>query len=266
MQGHRHEQQGAEAVKRELQIASLAFALAAALLVVSWAAVAQPVASVEVACKPGTQHEKLDRIERKVDLLLGRQCVAPPAPPTLPPVVVPPGPPQPPTKPAEPPPPAGPNPFIAWRAQGSTLLDYVIWRNGGADLSPAQLEQAYAAGYPRPGAPAGGLPGEPGGVNPAGFDLGAGGGTVLRHEVGAGQAVTFTFTVVAGGSPDLTVFGISGSSFRRFTDSGPGFAGRVTTPLDGRHKPLEGLALPPGTYSYTVAVEPGGSLGVQLVQ
>jgi hypothetical protein len=231
--------------------------LLACVAIAAGAAIAQPVAKLEVvSSKSPSQHE---RIEQKLDRIL--EILKGGVPPSKPPV--PPEPP--PAKPPEQPPatPDGPNLFADWCAQGNTVVQYVMLRNGGIGLSPAQIEQARAAGcFGVPATAAG--PATPTGVDPGGFDLGAGGGTVLRHEVAAGQAVTFTFEIVAGKEPQLAVFGIAGTRFRRFTDWGPGFAARVTEPIDGRHMPLAGLNLAPGRYSYTVAVEPGGSLGITL--
>jgi hypothetical protein len=72
----------------------------------------------------------------------------------------------PPPPPVEPKPPVEPpldtpNPFIAWRAQGLDLDYIAMWRLGHG-LSAEELEQAYEAGYPRPGTPsAGGGGGDP---------------------------------------------------------------------------------------------------------
>lgn len=101
-----------------------------------------------------------------------------------------------PPKPVEPPkpvppvvvsPPAGFNPFIAWRDNGGDLVAYVMWRNNGLPLSPAQLEQAYVAGYPRPAPPPGG-----GGGDRAGFYVSYDNSprvNILQND----QPYTFTF-------------------------------------------------------------------------
>lgn len=134
----------------------IAAALLAAVAVAAAApCVAQPVAALEVT-KPSklatvkelTQHQ---RIEATVNEILERvkalQGVKPVDPGPIKPVD-----PAPPTTPVDP---AKPNPFIAWREQGLSLVDVAVWRLGRG-LTDAELEQAYAAGYPRGGAPAGG--------------------------------------------------------------------------------------------------------------
>lgn len=222
------------------------------------AAIAQPVAKLEVVAKakPPSQHE---RIEAKLDQVLEllRSPAKPPAPPTIP-------------KPADPAPPAPPadNPFTAWCAQGLNLVDIASWKLHRG-LTAAEVELAYASGCPRPGAAPAGAPGEPGGVNPAGFDLGEGGGTVLMHTYAAGQARTFTFTVRPGGRPSLTFFGVSGSYFGEVTDTGPGFSNRKTRPggsLNTHRAIDEGDGLRPGRYAYTVAPDTAGRFGIQFRQ
>lgn len=97
-----------------------------------------------------------------------------------------------PPKPIDPPPPpkpAGPNPFIEWRKNGGDLVSYMMWRNNGLPLSDLQLEQAYEAGYPRPGPPI--IPGGPV-VDPTGFVLSAE-KPLVRNHVNLRQTYTFVF-------------------------------------------------------------------------
>lgn len=236
----------------------LAAGLVACVAIATSAAIAQPIAVLDVAKGSKSTLSQHERIEQKLDRIL--ELLKAPTTPVIPPVV---------TKPPEPPPPdvpAAANPFTDWCAQGLSLVDIAVWKLQRA-LTPQEVKQALAAGCGGPGnAASNGGPSAPAGnPDPSGFDLGTGGGTVLVHQVAAGQPVTFTFTIPDPGRvPELFVFGVSGSRFESFTDSGPGFSGRVTRPNDGRHAPLEGRWLAAGTYSYTVAAEPAGSLGIQL--
>ena len=115
-----------------------------------------------------------------------------------------------PVGPVEPPPPppappSGPNPFIAWRAAGNDLVQYVMLRNGGIALTPAQMELAYAAGYPRPEATGGST------------GLRAGPGFYVSYEnsprinvLNNGQGYGFTFERAG----KVRVFAAAGSQLR----------------------------------------------------
>lgn len=241
---------------RELALAALVGVMLLALS--PWAHGAN-VATLEVETKSGTLHQKLDRIEGKIDTLLARQPAAPPAlPPVLPPA---PPPDQPPA------PPAGPNPFIEWCAQGNNIPQFIMVRNGGAGLTPAQIEQARAAGcFGAPPAPPG--PTTPGtGVDPNGFDLGDGGGTVLRHVVFSGQALTITFTRRGTGTAQIRVAGSPGEFFRRLADAVDGGPLPAMSSADGSGSYFyDATALPEGRHTYTVVVDGSGTLGIQLNQ
>lgn len=87
--------------------------------------------------------------------------------------------------------PAGPNPFIAWKAEGLELYDIIRFRLGHT-LTAAEWDLAAAAGYPRETGitrfigPAG---------FPPGFDLtGTETGNGRRNNLAGGIAYTFTFT------------------------------------------------------------------------
>lgn len=231
----------------------LAAGLAAVLLVATCAAIAQPVAKLEVVPKALTQHEKLDRLdagmgrlERKVDQLIELHRAAPPVEP-------PPGPPKPPiVPPPPPPPPPADNPFVAWCAGGSTVLEYMLWRNGGQGLSPAQEAQARAAGCfgtPTPPGPGGGPAAPPS----TGNDL----SDTAPHYFTfyEGQAQTFTCSVPTARHVDLVLFTSSGSTADGGVDSGPGFSGRTfqRSGTDFRWVAIAG-PVPAGTITYTVAL------------
>lgn len=248
--------------------AFLAAGLLACGAIACSAAIAQPVAALDVAKGSKSTVSQHDRIELKLDRVL--ELLKVPATPTTPTG---------PTKPADPPAPPDPlpppnplppdaasNPFSKWCSDGWSFVDIQTWGLKRA-LTPDEVKLALAAGCGGPGdsANSGGPSTPASGPDPNGYDLGAGGGTVLRHQVAAGQAITFTFTISPPGRvPELYVFGVSGSHFERITDWGPGFDARVTVRNDGRYAPLEGVWLPPGAYSYTVAPQPGGNLGIQL--
>lgn len=230
--------------------------LAAIAVTAGCRAHAQPVAKLEVEARGGTQHQKLDRIERKVDQVLEALRVAPPKPPVVDP--------QPP-KPTEPTVPAGDNPFVAWCASGSTVLDYVLFRNGGVWLSPAQEAQARAAGCFAPTTPpssGGGAPGTATGP----FDLGEGDGLVKVNPVNAGQPISLSFTVRPGATRVLLhVFGAPGAFFRTVTDSIDG-AGVQTLTGSGQLHQRDVSGISAGRHTYTVSVDGAGQLGVRLEQ
>lgn len=237
--------------------------LAAGALAAGCRAHAQPVAQLEVtkpsklvAAKELTQHQRIEAIVSEILELvkaLGPGTTKPVPPKPVEPAI--------PAAPVE----ATPNPFVAWREQGISLLDIQMWRLGRG-LTPAELEQAYRAGYPRPGGPSGD-PGPGAGVDPRGFDLGAGGGTVLQHTVAAGQPLSVSFTVAAGGGPaELWVFGVSGGFFGEVTDSGPGFSGRRSQVIGSFHKALDAVQLAPGRYTYTFVLDHSAQVGIQFRQ
>lgn len=246
-------------MRRALLAAGLAAAIA---LAAAAPCLGQPVAKLEVtgpSKEPAlTQHQ---RIEAKLDQLL--ELVRGLKPATVdpqPPKPVDPGPPAP-TEPAK------PNPFVEWRAQGLDLVEIQLWRLGRG-LTADELEQAYAAGYPRPGAP----PASPGGgagptFDPRGNDFGATSGNRLDHTVAAGQQTTVRFTVPAGGAKvELWVYGLAGGYFYEITDTGPGFAGRVSRPFGSFHRALDAVPLPAGTYTYTFALDTSARVGIQVNQ
>jgi hypothetical protein len=244
-------------VKRALLAAGLLTALA---LAAAAPCAAQPVAKLEVEARGGTQHQKLDRIERKVDQVLEALRVAPPKPP-----VVDPQPPKP-TEPVTPTTPPGDNPFVAWCANGGTVVDYVMLRNGGVWLSAAQEAQARAAGcFAPPATPA--TPSGPSGPTTGpGFDLGEGDGLVKVNPVNAGQPLTFSFTVRPGATRVvLHVFGAPGAFFRVVTDAVDG-ANAVTIAGSGQLHQRDVSGISSGRHTYTVPVDGAGQLGVRLEQ
>lgn len=209
---------------------------------------AQSVAKLEVVkgSKDSlTQHQKLDRLDGKLDqvleLLRGK-----------PPVVEPPPPPPVDPRPVDPPPPTADNPFTAWCASGSTIVDYILWRNGGIALSPAQEAQARAAGCfdpPKPG-PGTGQVGP--GFDRSGFALAESNGYLVHPKVDPGQPYTFTFPPGVGST--IAVFPVGGDQI----DTVNG----VVSPGGGRYPAVGG--------SITVNVTGVGRdgkiwLGVQLV-
>ena len=234
--------------------------LLAALALAAGAPCAQPVATLEVAPKAGTQHQKLDRIEQKVDLILERLRAAPPV---LPPVVQPPKPVEPP-----PPPPPPPNPFVAWRAQGLSIQDVMLWRLGGRGMTPEEHAQAVAAGYDleRRQAPAGQAPAGEGGDPRAGFDFGVGGGTVLLKQYQAGSPITFTFTMLPGHRrARFAVFGAPGRVFREAwisIDGGPRQA--MQGQLDAIIELVDVLG--PGQHTASIEVDVASQNGAQFNQ
>jgi hypothetical protein len=140
-----------------------------------------------------------------------------------------------------------------------------VWKLQRA-LTPEEVKQALAAGCGGPGhAASNGGPSAPAGnPDPNGFDLGSGGGTVLRHQVAAGQPITFTFTSSPGRVPSSSSSGSRGTRFEPLHRLGPG----LRRARDGAERrpalPAGGPELAPGRYSYTVAAEPGGALGITL--
>lgn len=91
-----------------------------------------------------------------------------------------------------PPPPidTGPNPFVAWKAEGLTLYDIIRFRLGHG-LSAAEWDQAAAAGYPRENALQRGEA-----YDYRGFDLSPprGNGLFVRNELAGGVEYLFTWT------------------------------------------------------------------------
>lgn len=127
-----------------------------------------------------TQYETLlEKIEANGAMLreiLVRMGAAPPHPPTDP------------VAPIGPPLPIGPNPFVAWKAEGLSLLDVILFRLHRG-MSPAEWDQAVAAGYPRDN----GL--QPVGSNDkSGFDLsGKDDGDFVRNVLTRGIGYSFTW-------------------------------------------------------------------------
>jgi hypothetical protein len=160
----------------------------------------------------------VDRIELRVNGLVVYESGTVPPPPPPPPVdpVKP--------EPAKPVVPAGPNPFIAWRAQGLEL-DYIsMWRLNRA-LSPEEEEQAYAAGYPRPNAPAGGP-----GVNRDTFVLSSDNGFLVHPHVNPGDPNTFYFP--QGSGKHLRIFGVGGDEIHTVNGK-PYDSGFIPAPYGG---------------------------------
>lgn len=185
-------------MKRALIAGSL---LAAIALGAAAPCTGQPVAKLEVVKKELTQHQKLDLIRGQLDQVLELLRVTPPRPP-----VVDPQPPKPvePTPPVTPTEPAKPNPFVAWREQGLSLVEVSMWRLGRG-LTAAELEQAYVAGYQRPSAPAGG----PAAPSRESFELTPENGYLVHPTVAAG--VPHAFRIQPGSSGRvIRVFGVSG--------------------------------------------------------
>jgi len=225
--------------------ALLVAGLAAAIAVATCAAIAQPVAKLEVVKSTKATPSQHDRIEQKLDAVLEALKAAPPKPPA-PPVVV--TPPTPPTTPVDPPPPAGPNPFIAWRAQGYDLVGiqvFILRR----PLTPAEVEQAYAAGYPRPDAPTG----NGGPAQGAANDLSD--GAVKHFGLSAGEALTVTFNR----SGTVRVIGASGTQIRSLTDEWG------TRSLVGSTGWYDRAFSGPGSYTFSMSAN-GRDIAVQLVQ
>lgn len=93
----------------------------------------------------------------------------------------------------EPEPTAGPNPFVAWKAEGLTMYEIILWRLKRSPY-PSEWDQAVAAGYIRPE----GIQRTPG-VDRTGFDLtGTEGGGLKRNELRAGQVYLYKYV------PDFT--------------------------------------------------------------
>lgn len=240
-------------------------ALAALAAAAAIAAIAQPVAKLDVVpkAKPPSQH---DRIEAKLDQMLEllraapAKPPAPPAPPSVP-------------KPADPSPLPGVDARIAiWCAEGLDLVQIRMWKLPRT-LTSDELEFAYTSGCPRPGAPPGGPADPPAGpVQPSsGFDLGVGGGTVIKNVVAAGIPYTFAFTVSPGKPISfLTAFGSPGQFFTRFAARVTNAAGVVVLDIPERDAPyvpeivVENAS--PGRHRLTITVNGTGTLGVQYQQ
>jgi hypothetical protein len=113
----------------------------------------------------------------------------------------PPGPADPPPPPP-PPPPTGDNPFVAWKAEGLTLYDVILYRLHHG-LSEREWEQAVAAGYASEAGlrPTGGGPAMPEGTDLTGTEGGGG----RRNNFQANAARTFTFTAPRDGPAYITV-------------------------------------------------------------
>lgn len=230
----------------------LIFAAAVAFALAPSSPAAEAVAKLEVVKASRDVPSQHERIEQGINEILRLLKGAPPKPP----VVEPP-------KPVEPTVPAGDNPFVAWCANGGTVVDYVMLRNGGVWLSPAQEAQAREAGcFASTTAPIGG-----GGSPATGpFDLGEGNGPVKVNTVNAGQSITLSFTVLQGATRViLHVFGAPGAFFTTVTDSIDG-AGEATTVGFGQLHLRDASGIAPGRHTYTVRVDGAGQLGVRLEQ
>ncbi len=111
-----------------------------------------------------TGRKTLDQQDQKLNMILEevraiRAAITGPAKPPEPPPPPPdpsPKPPSPPTEPA----PTGPNPFVAWRAQGYDLVYIQMWLLHRG-LTAEELAQARAAGYDASPSPGTGAPGAP---------------------------------------------------------------------------------------------------------
>ncbi len=180
------------------------------VLIAAAAAGCQERASANPLARPtihAAQGARLDEILTEVRairaLLEARQPPVEPAPPAPTPSDPTPKPPD--APPAEPPP-TGPNPFFAWRAQGLSITDIMLWRLGGRGLTAEERAQAAAAGYDlEPPAGAGGRP-PPG---DSGFDrspdFGADEARVKHREGAAGATWRFTASPPPGFRGSLAV-------------------------------------------------------------
>jgi hypothetical protein len=116
-------------------------------------------------------------VNAKLDRILAR--LGEPADPVVP---TPPAPPTPPV-PTPPVPPSGPNPFVAWKAEGLSLYDVILYKLHHG-LSEREWEQAVAAGYASEAGlrPSGGGPAMPTGNDLTGTERGGG----VRNILNAG--------------------------------------------------------------------------------
>lgn len=238
--------------------------LSTIVLTASTLCAAQPVAQLQVVKGSKQTASQHDRIESKLDRVL--ELLAAPKPPAPAPAPDPA-----PPKPIEPAPPAPDNPFVAWRAQGLSLVDISVWKLHRG-LTDAELEQAYAAGYPRP-SPRQGAAGDvpPGSIfTGPGWDLGEGGGAVKVNPVTAGAAIgPYRVVVKQGTQPRFSVFGAPGAFFEKCSYEVRDEGGRVVQSaanVPGAITKTFPLTIPPGVYYVTVRVDGSGPLGAQFQQ
>lgn len=182
-----------------------------------------------------TQHQ---RIERKLDEALSilRGPVVPPD--------------------IKPHPPSA-NPFVAWCKEGNTIPQFIMLRNGGIGLSPAQEAQALAAGCFAPPAPSG--PAAPAQSLAELSDTAP--HVFVTFE---GQPQTFTLTLAKESFVECWLVTVSGSTAAEVRDTGFGFVDRVSRPAgsDFRHGAFIGR-LPAGRYTYTATLF--GVLGTRFM-